>query len=706
MIKTLTKSIVLFTLLFVPLAFTAATVVISEVGFRSSASIDDYVELYNTTGSSINLSGYTLVPSSGSTVTLTGTIPANGFYVIGKNTTEASFESSWGVTIGGTSVYENSSNVLSTSAGVTFQLKNSGGTTLSNTAGYGITLGQRLYQCPVDIYAGNTLGTAISSYTPGSVDSKGVDDLTHWTLSIWGGVYQTSSVSTTTGSDNLIVKYGGYWQLSSWSINDVFLVNFSNFRGANDVTTISGDLYIGYLSNVEITGSGSLTVTGTIYQYRQGVNTNLRYNMWTTPFSNSVSLLATFTDANPCDLYAYEASTQTWKYDYSVPFTASCNGNTVTFGASDVIVDGTADGNFDIARGYFVPGSSSIATRTITGTALNNGNINANLYGSSVAMVGGNDWNIIGNPYPSGIRALDFLNNANNSSLFNAAYLYDGDHASYNTINLGNASSWYIASCQGFWVNPTSAIDGLIGTAQFTNSMRFRANWHWRNSNPTIFIGMVSDTLTDQIQIILDQDSQDGIDGKHDAFKMPNPNYFNLASVVSSELFVFNGIKPVEVNQTKTIKLFIETPRAGNFEIAIDSLNLIDINLDIKLEDRTNNTFTNLRDEKFTFTTQSADSITDRFFIHLTNTITSTSNLEADLMVSIFSNNDYLNINTIGETPITALIIYDLVGRKIYEDNNKKNTYEISTKGFETGVYIIKVTGANGKVTTKRIFIK
>tara|TARA_R110002050_G_scaffold204327_4_gene339805 strand:+ start:2471 stop:4597 length:2127 start_codon:yes stop_codon:yes gene_type:complete len=707
MIKTLTKSIAFLSALFLPLVFIAQTVVISEVGFRSTASVDDYVELYNTTGSAINLSGYTLVPSTGSTVTLTGTIPANGFYVIGKNTSEISFESSWGVTIGGTSVYQNSSNVLSTTSGVTFELKNTGGTVIDNTIGYGITLGTRLYQCPVGSFEGNDQNeNSISYFNPGGINEKSLDDLTHWTVSIYNSTWDVGRINHLTHSENLIIK-NAYWApASSDKATDIYVANSSYIRISTGSVSTLGNLYIDDDASVAITSTGSFTTSGTIYINETGVNNLNKYNLWSTPFtSGATDILTTFSGVNPCDVYTYQATTQEWKSDYSVPFSTTCNGSAVTFQAINVISspEGTADGKMDIGRGYFIPGNSSTPLRTLTGSGLNNGDINVAVYGSSASVAGGNDWNLVGNPYPCGIWTYKFLQNANNSSLINAIYVYNGDGGYYETYNA--VSGFVLASCQGFFVNASSVVDGHLGDLAFTNSMRVNYNTTFRLNQQTMFISLEGTNMNDQIQVILDPESEDFYDNKHDAYKLPNPNNFNIATYIDTELFVFNGIKPVANHQTKTIKLFVETPAAGNYDITLDSLNLIDKYLNIKLEDKLNNTFTDLRTSSFTFSTTEADSITDRFFIHLTNTVTSTQEVNTNFFVSIYSNNGYLNVNTLGETTIEIVTIYDVIGRTIYSSNVKSNEHNIQTNNFLSGIYIVKVIGSNGKETMKRVFI-
>lgn len=71
----------------------APQVVINEVAWAGSAAspYDEWIELYNTTGSAINLTGWKIVDDSGAqTYNLSGTIAANGYYLIERSTNATS----------------------------------------------------------------------------------------------------------------------------------------------------------------------------------------------------------------------------------------------------------------------------------------------------------------------------------------------------------------------------------------------------------------------------------------------------------------------------------------------------------------------------------------------------------------------------------------------------------------------------------------
>ncbi len=70
-----------------PLSATALDVFISEVAWAGTSGTyfsDEWIELYNNTNSTINLSGWTLVSDDGDpNITLTGnSIPAYGYYLL------------------------------------------------------------------------------------------------------------------------------------------------------------------------------------------------------------------------------------------------------------------------------------------------------------------------------------------------------------------------------------------------------------------------------------------------------------------------------------------------------------------------------------------------------------------------------------------------------------------------------------------------
>jgi beta-lactamase superfamily II metal-dependent hydrolase len=107
----------------------APQVVINEVAWpgSSSNSLDEWIELYNTTGSAISLTGWKIVDDAGAqTYNLSGTIAAGGYFLIERTTTSTSVAGD--LTIAGISL---------ANTGDTLELQNAAGTRIDivNTSG-------------------------------------------------------------------------------------------------------------------------------------------------------------------------------------------------------------------------------------------------------------------------------------------------------------------------------------------------------------------------------------------------------------------------------------------------------------------------------------------------------------------------------------------------------------------------------------------
>jgi beta-lactamase superfamily II metal-dependent hydrolase len=107
----------------------APQVVINEVAWAgsSSNSLDEWIELYNTTGSAINLTGWKIVDDNGAqTYNLSGTIAANSYYLIERTTTSTSVAGD--LTIAGISLANTGDSLeLQNASGTRVDIVNSSG---------------------------------------------------------------------------------------------------------------------------------------------------------------------------------------------------------------------------------------------------------------------------------------------------------------------------------------------------------------------------------------------------------------------------------------------------------------------------------------------------------------------------------------------------------------------------------------------------
>lgn len=536
------------------------------------------------------------------------------------------------------------------------------------------------------------------------------------TLTYSGGSWSPYAPSASTGSDNVIVDDKNATITNGAIINDLTLNSGGSLNQNNQSVTVNGDLLINFGGSLRIYGAGSVNVTGTSSINITGNSSSSNYNIWTSPFGDGqLSLISSFPGVNPCDLYTYNASTQGWRYDYSDGYSTTCNSNPVTFTAPHLLTDGTSDGNFDIGRGYFVPGNASNTRIFSSSSQFNNGDVNVPLYGSSVAVAGGNDWNLIGNPYPSVIKASNFIGS---NSLFNAVYLYVGSLGAYQTLS--SASAYKIAPGQGFMVDCATTTDGFIGNAEFRNSHRLNSNYLFLKSDSSnqesrTYLSLHGATYNDQIQIIMDTECLDIYDNKFDARKLRNINGLNFASMVQTdpnlplEQFVFNGIKSLEQGESKIVPLFVEVNAPGTFSISLDSNVNVSTDIEFILEDSEKGILTNLLNSDYSFVANSADTFDTRFFLKLTNT-QGINNIQKVIPfgISVLTYSEFIlfkveNSNTF----LSNIQLINSAGSVVLDRNIPDNSeFRLDKGNLTSGLYIVRLKDKKNNLLHKRIIIQ
>jgi hypothetical protein len=735
MIKLITKllatsSMLLFTYTsYSQVAPSLGNLLITEIARQSINQ--DFIEIYNQTSNDITLANCKLIKYYNGTASNvydfssegTGDIivPQNGFLIVGRNTTESNFESYWNVdlTFLGAN-YNNTSTSLAIYGTATYAIKYSGtsntddGTLIDSTT---ITPSKprRVYQAPIGSFTTEIMNN-VSDLTPGSFQ---LYDHIKWDYIYYGSWKPSTPLLSSSTSDALI--YNATINIADGTVLNNLYLSGSSVNNTTETITINGDLTIVDNSAFSIRSLGSVIVGGTSTIENTGSSSALYHNLWSSPFTDSPNILSTFSGVNPCDVYTYKSSNQQWKYDYATPFSTTCNGSSVTFNTTNIVSspEGNPDGMFDLGRGYFIPGNVN-PTRSFSSTnSLNNGTLYVPLYGSSVAVAGGNDWNLIGNPYPSSLNVSSFL--SKNTNRFNAVYIYNGATGAYETYNSG--SSFNVAPGQGFFVDASTNIDGFFSNTKFTNSMRRTGNSTFRKKShdsgngkdTTIaFISINSQTgLRDQIHLYIDSVCIDSIDSKFEARKLANDHNLNLASLIKSnspfspELFVFNGVKSMVDKESKIIDLFVQTDGVGYYTIQIDSLRDMPLGISIVLEDRVMGKMENLRTGNYTFNSP-GDTLQNRFFIHLSNdaSITNVGAVIQEHSLQLNQTKTNIILSLITSTNISSVQLYDILGKSKFSsfEVNHSEIF-ISKNQLIKGIYIINLTDVNGKSYTERIFI-
>lgn len=470
-------------------------------------------------------------------------------------------------------------------------------------------------------------------------------------------------------------------------------------------------------------GSGSYDVE------RWGKNSTSSYNVWSSPVQNA-NIMNTFVNVNPCDVYGFNGAIQQWKYDYPSGFSASCKGNSVTFGSTDVFPGG--DGLMDEGRGYFIPGEASNYKRKFVGK-VNNGDISFPIMvqpnPGGVDWIGDN-WNLLGNPYPCAldVRASspNSFMNVNSSKITGDVYFWvddnsggtgynqSSDYAVYNSTggvsaNGSSTPNGYIASGQGFWVVATSTTN-----VTFNNAMRptNNNNVFFKNEekkDPKVWLNLTNDTNQfNQVLVGMVDGTTLGYDKGFDALKLDGGSKISFASVIKKEKYAIQSVPRLEINDNVGIELYVKAGFSGVHYISIDSTANMDKSYELFIWDKEKEKTHDLRKGPYSFYVEKPSEVKERLYLKMTKKDDgSTSVAENPLAKNILVYNTGEGV-LIDATPslneMDKVQVYDLQGKLLHSFSGKAMKRTWNTAGISSGIYQILVE-TNAGTVSKKIFV-
>jgi hypothetical protein len=357
------------------------------------------------------------------------------------------------------------------------------------------------------------------------------------------------------------------------------------------------------------------------------------------------------------------------------------------------------------------------------------------------------NWNLIGNPYPSAISANAFTNlNTNingtvyvwpHDSTYSAVtldpfyedyvYNYDAnDYIEHNNTgsNPPGTSDLFIGSGQAFFVMMNnSATSGTNVT--FNNSMRqmlstynnstfFRTDdsGDYANQNNIerhrIWLDLLSpNTITNTILVGYIQNATNNFDRLYDGYDFSSGDNSGFYSLLNNETLSIQG-RSLPFMQEDIVPLGIIANETGSHTIAINTLDglFISENQNIYIEDTELNMIHDIRLSPYTFTID-AGIHDDRFILRYTNETLGVNALDGIDGISIIApNSAYIKVTSeIGI--IDTITIYDIVGRVVFKTEAiNQSEFILKQTKFSDGTYIVKVELYNEKQKIQKVVIR
>jgi hypothetical protein len=514
--------------------------------------------------------------------------------------------------------------------------------------------------------------------------------------------------------------------------------------------TVTSDMYAYVINEVVNNGTFTIENNGSLVQEAEGkTNTgnliykritkqrNSDYVYWSSPVANYA--LANHITIGP-------------KYIWN---TTAPNAN----GTQGTWVGAPA--TLDLAQGVIVRGNANFNDftttinnyeNTFTGVP-NNGAVTrsvfrGNLQGSGTTSGGAtitaidDNYNLIGNPYPSSISAKDFLieNNSvltgaiaiwthgtligNNNQSFYQNFTYTYSSNNYNFYNLSGSvfspgTDYYIGAGQGFFVTMIDDITASSGNVTFKNTMRSKNYTNSSTASTPNFFRSASNNATStnatlSHKLWIDIVGQNGSssrtlvaytegatnqkDNLFDAITKPQNDLLFYSLLDQDRLVIQGKALPFDVSDQVPMGYF--APTAGNYTLALAFVEgTFNNGQVIYVKDNLLNSYHNLSESAYTFTTVAGEN--QNRFVIVYQTLLNNEHFNSSQVNIII--NDFIHIES--KENMQNIEIYDMLGKLIKNYSNVNTTFWKESFNYANGVYLVKIT-TQDKTTISQKVIK
>ncbi len=528
---------------------------------------------------------------------------------------------------------------------------------------------------------------------------------------------------------------------------------FSNLVLDNDFDIAATDRSIRTTGDLTINAGRTLNVQS--FQFVEVGNMVINNGDFT--LQDSASLIQINDVTNVGDLTMNRNYVVDSQYDYVYWSSPITNFNTADLPVSGNYIyswdptapnPGTGEGNWVSALGMLMEEGKGYIARVpagVNGTTVfqngvpNNGDVNLMLTRGTDAASDNDDWNLIGNPYPSAISADDFITNNTeidgfinlwthgtdpNGAIADPFYENDNgynynsnDYITYNLTGTTNGPSGFtgfIAAGQAFMVNTNNGPSATNLPISFTNSMRQRDydNSNFYRTDPLLTekhriwldFGLSNEPTGERIVIGYVPNATMSEDRLYDAKWTGDETEQRFYSILNDSDYLIQG-RSLPFSNADVVPVGFNATTDGNYTIAIYAVDGLfsEGGQDVFLRDYDLGIIHNLSTSPYSFSSATGE-FNDRFEIVFTPEVLSVNDdiiTANDLIITEFTNGE-VQIKVSEQYTIQHVEIIDVLGRQVYSlfGNSSVEVYNLSK--LSNAAYIAKVTLSNGQVISKK----
>ena len=511
--------------------------------------------------------------------------------------------------------------------------------------------------------------------------------------------------------------------------NGVTIDDSSWMAIGNKLTITRGtlDTHDSLYLNSDETGTASIAalgagahINGKVHM-RQYVQAGYRrYRFWSHPFSNSISLGQlqsyiditgtggaangfTTTTTNASSAFRFDTYTSNSAASYDPGWKAITN---ITAAAADSnrLHKGQAIRLF--VRGSKGQGLNGLAYSPNADTVEMLGNVNEGTQvirlakGSSANQ----DYNLLGNPYPSPVDIGTILYNAKVAGAITGAAFYVwnpslGFAGQYQTVPIGAGAPapYYLPANAAFQVRAAHDGDSLV--FHETDKAAGISAFLFRPSSQYTVLGVYDgqNQLYDMLQVAFNDNATENEDADMDAIKMSLSGDMDIYSTSADGKQLAIDTRPY--NEDKVVPVSIRSQHAQQFVLKADQVH-VPAGKTLYLHDKLTGVYTELQaGSQYTFDiTKDKATQGNRFELTAKPALA----VQAVSTVSVVPNpaTDKVTISLAGaEGTVT---ITDVTGAVVYNNTTTNGKVTVALANFATGVYCVSVN-SNGKVVTQKL---
>lgn len=558
----------------------------------------------------------------------------------------------------------------------------------------------------------------------------------------------TPNSSIPNNTDCVIIPITANNPIISGSSYHAFAGNLIIQTGATLTVNASNTITVTDWVNVETGGQFNLHNNSSLVQINNVANTgsinytrnaNIRrqdYVYWSSPVAGF----------NTSNIGAPTTSGLIWRWNPTITNTNGGQGNwemavgnTMTAGRGYIVRGPDSFGNVTpqtlVNTFTGVPNNGSITTVISRGSNTNTA-YQTGLNGTEITNYSDN-WNLVGNPYPSAIRASQFLFNnrlkimgnikiwthgtlpSQIASPFYNTYTYNYNPGDYLTYNFTGTSccpaasdDYFVGAGQGFFVQ---MIDGpaTTDTVAFNNGLRSNTfdNSNFYRVNP--FFEPPVNVELERHRYWLDivnssQQSERTLVGYVQSASNGKDNFFDSNTTILGSLSIFSLIdtekyqiqgRALPFNPMDEVPVGFHAPASGRYNIALAAVDGMFNDQDIFIRDKDLNIVHNLKVSPYRFTTTAGTRL-NRFIIIYNNGLK--QSVEAEDEVTVVTQ-ETIQVSSAREV-IASVTVLDMLGRVIGQyDQINASQFEVPNLTRNQTPLLVQTRLANGIITATKI---